>query len=239
MRGGHPNQARDRCFFGPPDRNRLSRANEEADILGSPVKSNGALDPEIREALKNALRQADPSAAIIEELPLLRGRGRADLAFVNGRLCGFEIKSDADSLVRLGTQTEHYQSVFEMVTLVAAGKHLRHARRRVPRCWGLMEVARLDGEIVLRSRRKPRVNRDIDKAAVSRLLWKNECVRMLRKQGICARSGMPVQHLWELIESLPSKVICDEVREALKLRQRRSDSRQIRCDDLRTTAAIG
>jgi hypothetical protein len=68
------------------------------------------LDQDIREALKKTLREQDRNAAIIEELPLQRGRGRADLAFVNGELWGFEIKSEADSLIRLGIQREHYES---------------------------------------------------------------------------------------------------------------------------------
>ena len=91
--------------------------------------SNCLLDEHIREALKTALRGQDNAAAIIEEMPLLRGRGRADLAFVNGRLCGFEIKSEADSLIRLGMQTENYEAVFEFNTIVAAQKHLTLAGR--------------------------------------------------------------------------------------------------------------
>jgi len=104
------------------------------------------LDQNIREALKRTLREQDSSAAIIDELPLLRGRGRADLAFVNGEMWGFEIKSEADSLVRLGVQADNYESVFEFNTIVAARKHLRLARKKIPTNWGIIEARQIDGE---------------------------------------------------------------------------------------------
>src|ERR1700761_7428127 len=90
------------------------------------------LDQHIREALRKALRMKDGSAAIIDEMPLMRGRGRADLAFVNGRLCGYEIKSEADSLARLEIQSVNYESVFEFNTIVVAHKHLKAATSKVP-----------------------------------------------------------------------------------------------------------
>jgi hypothetical protein len=196
------------------------------------------LDEDIRAALKRTLWERDWTAAIIEELPLLRGRGRADLAFVNGELCGYEIKSDVDSLVRLGSQAEHYQSVFEFITLVAARKHLKQARKRIPQCWGIVEAKAMDGQIVLRELRRPRRNHRIENAALARLLWKKECLRILPRLGITTRSQTPVRDLWKIMESLPSKVLCDQVRQALKLRIRIVGPPQIRDDDSRTTLAI-
>lgn len=196
------------------------------------------LDEDIRCVLKSSLRDRDCDAAIVEELPLLRGRGKADLAFVNGELCGYEIKSDADSLVRLGTQTEHYQSTFEFVTLVAARKHIKHARKRIPQSWGLIEALEIDGKITLRERRKPRRNSHIKNAALARMLWKTECLRVLSKLGTRISPNTPVREIWKLIESLPPRTLCDEVRKALKLRFGIVEIPKIRCGDLHTTAAI-
>lgn len=197
------------------------------------------LDEDIRSALKLALWERDNTAAIIDELPLLRGRGRADLAFVNGELCGYEIKSDADSLVRLGTQTEQYQSVFEFVTLVAASKHVKHARNRIPQSWGIIEAEEVEGRILLRERRRPRRNRRIDAAALARLLWKKECLRILPKQGIKVCSRTPIRDIWTLVESLPVRTLCDEVRTALKLRLGTVDPPHTQCGDSRTIEPIG
>lgn len=197
------------------------------------------LDQDIREALKKTLREQDRNAAIIEELPLQRGRGRADLAFVNGELWGFEIKSEADSLIRLGIQREHYESVFEFNTLVAAGKHLKLARQRIPRAWGIIEVSRNNGEVKLHQRRQAQRNHGLDNSALARLLWKNECRRILKKAKIHTPAQTPVIELWNLVQALDTDFLCTEVREALKRRQAKFAVPQTPCDDLRTIEAIG
>jgi hypothetical protein len=197
------------------------------------------LDQDIREALKLFLRQQDGTAAIIDELPLMRGRGRADLAFVNGELCGFEIKSEGDSLVRLGMQKENYESVFEFNTLVAARKHLKLARERIPKTWGIIEAKRANGQVELVHRRQPQRNHSINNLALARLLWKNECRRVLRKACIHTSAQTPVIELWNLVQSLESEYLCAEVREALKRRQAKAVPPRTLYDDLRTTVATG
>lgn len=194
------------------------------------------LDEDIRSVLKSSLRKRDGAAAIIDELPLLRGRGRADLAFVNGELSGYEIKSDADSLVRLGTQADYYQCVFEFITLVAARKHVKHARRRIPRSWGIIEAQEIDGKITLTERRKPRRNHHTTAPALVRILWKKECLRILAKWRINTPVHTPVREIWTMMESLPPRILCDEVRQALKLRLGIAEISQIQCDDSRTIA---
>lgn len=196
------------------------------------------LDQNIREALKKSLREQDGSAAIIDELPLLRGRGRADLAFVNGEMWGFEIKSEADSLVRLGIQADNYESVFEFNTIVAAKKHLRLARKRIPQNWGIIEARQVDGETKLHHRRQPQRNHKLNNSALARVLWKNECVKILRKMGVEVRPQMPVSQLWSLMEGLNTRQLCDEVREALKRRYAKVDEQQTLYDGLHTTVAI-
>jgi hypothetical protein len=196
------------------------------------------LDQNIREALKKSLRGQDSSAAIIDELPLLRGRGRADLAFVNGEMWGYEIKSEADSLVRLGVQAENYESVFEFNTIVAAKKHLRLARKRIPQNWGIIEARQVDGETKLRPRRQAQRNNKLSNSALARILWKNECVRILRKMGVEVRPQMPVATIWSLMEELNTRQLCDEVREALKRRYAKVAEQQTLYDGLHTTVAI-
>lgn len=199
--------------------------------------SNYLLDEHIRKALKRALHDQDNTAAIIDEMPLLRGRGRADLAFVNGRLCGFEIKSEADSLIRLGSQAENYEAIFEFNTIVVAKKHLTLARERLPRAWGIIEAIQIDGEIQLRSRRRALRNRNINNSALARLLWKNECLLVLRRAGFRIRPTAPVIELWHLVESMNTEKLCHVVREALKRRQVKVAQLQIPCDGLHTTVA--
>jgi len=200
--------------------------------------SSCLLDGHIRETLKITLREQDNAAAIIEEMPLLRGRGRADLAFVNGQLCGFEIKSEADSLIRLGMQTENYEAIFEFNTIVAAQKHLTLARERLPRTWGIIEAKQVDGKIQLLPHRRALRNGNINNSALARVLWKNECLLILRSVGFQTRPTMPVIRLWELVESIDTRKLCRFVREALKRRQVKAAQLQIPYDDSHTTVAI-
>jgi hypothetical protein len=195
------------------------------------------LDQNIREALKKSLRNQDSSAAIIDELPLLRGRGRADLAFVNGEMWGFEIKSEADSLVRLGVQADNYESVFEFNTIVAAKKHLRLARKRIPQNWGIIEARQVDGETKLHPIRQAQRNNKLSNSALERILWKNECIKILRKMGVEVRPQMPVAEIWSLMEELNTRQLCDEVREALKRRHVKVAEQQTLYDGLHTTVA--
>jgi hypothetical protein len=202
----------------------------------SPV---GLFDDDIRPVLIESLRAQDLSAAIFEELPIFRGRARADVAFVNGALCGFEIKSEHDSLVRLGTQTDHYQSIFEFVTLVVTRKHLKHARVRIPKTWGIIVAERRgDGRVELYPKRRPAKNGAIKAAVLARVLWKRECLTVLANSGTKMHHRTPVRDLWSLVESLPIEHLCDEVREALKQRQRKPAQMQIQYDGSPPTAPI-
>jgi hypothetical protein len=205
--------------------------------MQSVTSTSCLLDQDIRDALKDFLHQQDNTAAIIDELPLMRGRGRADLAFVNGELWGFEIKSEGDSLVRLGVQKEYYESIFEFNTLVAAQKHLRLARQRIPKTWGIIEAKRVNGKIELLHRRHAQRNHDINNFALARLLWKNECRCVLRNAQIHTSPQTPVIELWNLLQSLESEYLCTEVREALKRRQAKSVPQRTLYDDLHTTVA--
>jgi hypothetical protein len=197
------------------------------------------LDRHIRQALKTTLRKQDSTAAIIDEMPLLRGRGRADLAFVNGKLCGYEIKSEADSLIRLGMQTENYEAVFELNTIVAAKKHLGLARSRIPQTWGIIEAKIINGQIQLHEHRRARPNHKLCNSALTRLLWKEECLLILRKNAISVRPNASVLEIWNRVETMDTKYLCGEVRAALKRRQERVAGRQIQGDGSRTIGAIG
>ena len=57
-------------------------------------------DNDIRVTLIDELNRinAQHDYRIIEELAVCDGEARVDVAVANGRLCGYEIKSDADTL---------------------------------------------------------------------------------------------------------------------------------------------
>lgn len=66
---------------------------------------------------------------LINELPLGRTSVRADLVAVSPRdqICGIEVKSDRDSLVRLERQINVYRTYFDRTVLVVGERHLSRA----------------------------------------------------------------------------------------------------------------
>ena len=51
------------------------------------------------------------------------GTVRIDVAVLNGEMCGYEIKSDRDTLERLPFQIEIYSKEFDKLTLVVGRRH--------------------------------------------------------------------------------------------------------------------
>jgi len=75
----------------------------------------------------------DSDAVLINELPVDNFNRRADLVVANGKLHAFEIKSDADSLIRLSGQIETYLSFFDKVTVVCSPKYTKKALMTLPK----------------------------------------------------------------------------------------------------------
>jgi hypothetical protein len=144
-------------------------------------------DTIIREALVKQLENeyaSNPEYRVIPELGLWHGASRVDVAVVNGILHGFEIKSDRDTLNRLPSQREAYNSVFDKVTLVVGAKHFVDAFKIVPNWWGI-ETAHLDenGFVFFNTIREPGENPKQDEISIARLLWKNEALDLLESEG--------------------------------------------------------
>jgi hypothetical protein len=192
-------------------------------------------DAEIRRALVEQLQLDDPSAAIFHELPLARGVGRADVAAINGVLAGYEIKSERDSLRRIISQRNHYDSVFDYVVIVVARPHLQKVRATIPKQWGIRVADYCDGRTVIRHVRHPKRNRLYDASVRARLLWKRECVTALANNGVRVKSSGPILRMWEQVAALPATCLAREVREALKRRQ--SVGQRVQCDGSRTIEA--
>lgn len=155
---------------------------------------------------------------ILHELPLRRGEHKADVAYVNGVLAGYEIKSERDSLARLPAQVDGYESVFDYSTVVVATRHLKATREVVPKRWGIMVVEMSRNGLTFREVRRPKRNQRLDRRAVVRLLWKEECIAALKSQGISVGRGALVSEIWPKAEALPVRTLCDCVRAALKAR---------------------
>src|SRR5712664_3329046 len=138
-------------------------------------------DTDLRALVRNRLTRelvTKPDTVIIDELGILRGQSRVDVAVVNGVLHGFELKSERDSLRRLKGQVKAYGLVVDRATLVATEKHLDHAAKVVPAWWELTAVRVRRGHLCLATVRRGKLNPGLNVRAVAELLWYDEAIHL-------------------------------------------------------------
>jgi hypothetical protein len=166
--------------------------------------------------------KADKEALVIEELGLNHGKSRADIAVLNGRFIGYEIKSNNDSLRRLDDQIKAYNSVFDEVYVVVGDRYSDTIHQRLPLWWGIIKVTNnntegIDFEII----RKARTNKHVDPISVARLLWRDEVLEVLKQRQISPKIlRQPRAILYQhLVDTLNISEIRKMVRDFLKKRK--------------------
>ena len=157
---------------------------------------------------------------IIEELAVCDGEARVDVAVANGRLCGYEIKSDADTLERLALQRKCYDKTFDMVSIVVGEKFKNNIDKYIPDYWGIYIVSEYFSGCKIKKKRAAKVNRNVEVAALLELLWKDEIVFLLKEAGIRGISGKNRRLLRKMaMDNFSVKEIKNYTRETLKNRQ--------------------
>jgi hypothetical protein len=182
-------------------------------------------DVDVRRAVYARLlaRAAEhPDTLVIDELGVDHGACRIDIAVINGRIRGLEIKAEADTLTRLPIQVVAYGSVVDRASLIVAPRHLEAALMIIPGWWGVILADHsVRGSVVFRRVRPERANRRPDPLMLSRLLWRPEVVALLRDLGHPERVlREPREALYQrLVDSLPRPELASRVREMLKVRE--------------------
>ena len=151
---------------------------------------------------------------------MCRGGVRLDIAVVNGLLHGYEIKSDRDSLRRLGKQVDVYGRVLDRATLVVGDRFLKVASGLVPPWWGLLHVHAEGEKLEFRVVRPEEKNPRRDPRALVELLWSDHAMRLLEQRD--AARGVrrkPRRIVWARVcEHFGVEEIADAVRTGLKAR---------------------
>lgn len=142
---------------------------------------------------------ANPKSRVVDELELLRGLVRVDVAVIGDIMHGYEIKSASDNLERLPVQQEHYGKVFEKMTLVADERHVDHAVKIVPRCWGLISIGMRDGKPYADEIWPARHNNELDPLAIAQLLWREEALELMEYFDLKGYSSKPRKILWQAL----------------------------------------
>ncbi len=181
-------------------------------------------DIEIRPALRAKILEdhGNANSVLIEELGLCRGQVRVDIALVNSQFQGFEIKSDRDSLKRLGGQAEIYSKLFDRMTVVTGERHLEKVLKCLPSWWSVLEVVKRAGCISFKVHRKGRKNQSRKSRTLVELLWLDDAITLLEQRD-SARGvrGKPRRVVWDRVcDCYTLDEIAENVRKCLKARAR-------------------
>src|SRR5699024_562757 len=181
-------------------------------------------DSDIRLLLIDKLKDEysnEKNTRIVNEMGILHGQSRVDVAVIDGILHGFEIKSESDTLERLPLQMANYNKVFDRMTIVNQRKFLEEVKSIIPKWWGIWLVTKYKGKYNIRQIRKGRLNKKVDPKSLSHLLWKDEAIHLLKEKGLHkGYLGKPRKVLYRrLVESIEKPELQFMINEQLKLRK--------------------
>lgn len=181
-------------------------------------------DQDIRQLLITKLKHEYASikdTKIVNEMGVLHGQSRIDVAVINGILHGFEIKSESDTLDRLPSQMQDYNKIFDRVTIVTQRKFLAQVKEIVPKWWGIWLVVKSGDEHTIQEIRKGRINREIDLESLCRLMWRQEAITILKEKDL--HKGFlskPRSNLYKrMAEKIDKPQLQSMINQQLKLRE--------------------
>ena len=183
-------------------------------------------DRDIREILHRDFYQRKDfiktSTVVVDEMDICAGRSRIDIAVINGKMHGYEIKSKQDNLERLPRQVEDYNKIFDTMTLVVFENHLDKVYELIPSWWTVKSVKEKKSKIVITTIRKGKINKNIDVDSLILLLWRDEMVNALMMY-TDIRKGYKSKTRQQLGALLTANISHDQipliVREKLKARE--------------------
>jgi hypothetical protein len=149
------------------------------------------------------------------------GETRVDLAAINGRIVGCEVKSARDNLGRLPSQVRLYSKVLDNAVLVVEGAAAAaRAEALVPSWWGIWRAAETPAGVSLEVVRRGVLNPAPEPFAIAQLLWRDEAYDVAVRRGLS--HGLRNATRWRLWETLaaevPLKSLQREVRGAIRAR---------------------
>ncbi|UUO12723.1 sce7726 family protein [Alcaligenes faecalis] len=195
-------------------------------------------DRDVRESVwrwLESVHAGESDTLMLDELGILNGATRIDIAVINGQIEGFELKSEKDTLERLPAQRDLYNKVFNKVSLVVAEKHQAAANAIIPDWWGVMLARPLkSGAVKVSWKRQPKPNPCLDPVTVASLLWRDEALQILeRYEAAVGVRSKPREALYKrLADVLDLDTLSSEVRTSLKIRENWRTGRESRqCGD--------
>ncbi|WP_053986089.1 sce7726 family protein [Niameybacter massiliensis] len=172
-------------------------------------------DKDIREPLFTFLDERYGKNRIIEEKQM--GRSRADIVMVlENKIVGIEIKSDADTYVRLVRQVKDYDIYFDYNYVVVGATHIGTIEKQVPDYWGIIMVEKGEQDIAFCVLREACTNEKMELSRKLSILWRPELAHIQEVQELPAYKQKSKAFVIEkIIEKLSLEVLQHQISEEL------------------------
>ena len=142
---------------------------------------NMLYDKDIRDPLFDYLEEQFGKIRVIDEKQL-GSNTRADMFMVTeSEFIGIEIKSDADTYIRLASQIKGYDAYCDRNYIVAGSRHGKHVAEHVPSYWGIILVERRGEEVCFFEIRQAVSNPKCNPKLQFSLLWRRELDHILKR----------------------------------------------------------
>lgn len=140
-------------------------------------------DKDIREPLFDFLEETYGKVRILEEKTI--GKSRADVVMVTPEsLYGIEIKSDADTYVRLGKQVKDYNLFYDYNYVAVGTSHALHVEEHIPEWWGIITVEQAETMVDFYILRRPAKNPEMNWKKKLSILWRPELAHIQELNGL-------------------------------------------------------
>ncbi len=180
-------------------------------------------EPEIKAALIDALFAEGmicDDTVIVSEMPVFSMSRRADIVMANGRLIGFEIKSDGDKTSRLSGQLAAYQEAFEGIVVVTGAKHLEECLKSTPETVGLVAIDQIENSLpIARLVRKPFLRMMSTEEAITQMRA-DELYKLTRQVKANPTRSRDRFTLESIVRGLPARIVRNAALDAIKSRYR-------------------
>ncbi len=176
-------------------------------------------DKDIREPLFEYLEQEFGRIRILEEKQT--GKSRADVVMItDDGICGIEIKSDADTYARLGSQAEDYNRYYDYNIAAVGSSHAMHIEEHIPDWWGIITVEEDEQGTDFYFLRRPRPNPadGLYRRQIS-MLWRRELNHILELNGMPAYREKSKKFVaGKICAAVPEDTLREQIREELRQR---------------------
>lgn len=172
-------------------------------------------DKDIRNPLFEFLEERFGRIRILEEKRT--GRSRADVVMVLPDLvAGIEIKSDADTYVRLKRQVKDYDRFYDRNYIVAGSSHARHIEEHVPAWWGIITVEQVEDKADFYVLREAKANPQLKLNKKLSILWRPELAHIQELNGMARYKEKSKAFVIEKIAAkIPEDILAGQISDTL------------------------